>query len=72
MNASFFWSFAVLYEIQIDSGVASNTENQVALIIEQLRDQLCLLTNSTDVKYLCWQTISCQKIRMLSISVSDW
>ena len=35
---NFFWSFAVLYEIQIDSGVASNTENQVALIIEQLRD----------------------------------
>ena len=34
----FFWNFVVLYEIQIDSGVASNTEDQVALIIEQLKD----------------------------------
>ena len=34
----FFWSFVVLYKIQIDSGVASNTEDQVALIIEQLKD----------------------------------
>ena len=68
----------------------------MALIIEQLRDQLCLSTNSTDVSCLCWWTIflqtvqmviisvdeqfsakstdvaiSCQKIQMLSISVSD-
>ena len=69
-----------LYEIQIDSGVASNTENQVALIIEQLRDQLCLLTNITDViisvdkQFSAKSTdvaISCQKIQMLSVSVSD-
>ena len=35
---TFFEVLQFLYEIQIDSGVASNTENQVALIIEQLRD----------------------------------
>ena len=54
---TFFEVLHFLYEIQIDSGVVSNTENQVALIIEQLRDQLCLLTNGTDVNYLCGQTI---------------
>ena len=37
------------HEIQIDSGITLNAEEQVALIVGQYRDRLCLLINSTDV-----------------------
>ena len=46
------------HEIQIDSGITLNTEDQVTLIIEQYRDQLSLLTNN----FL-------QTVQMLVISV---
>ena len=32
-----------------DSGITLNAEEQVALIVGQYRDRLCLLINSTDV-----------------------